>query len=66
MDGRDEAVVVTGSASGIGEAVARVLVDRGWWVVGLDRDQAGLERLAADLGPRFTPVLRRRHPAFRS
>ena len=57
MDGRDEAVVVTGSASGIGEAVARVLVDRGWWVVGLDRDRGGLERLAADLGPRFTPVL---------
>ena len=56
MDGRDEAVVVTGSASGIGEAIARVLVERGWWVVGLDRDGAGLDRLAAELGSRFAPV----------
>ena len=56
MDGRGEAVVVTGAASGIGEAIARVLVERGWWVVGLDRDGGGLERLAADLGARFAPV----------
>ena len=48
--------MVTGAASGIGEAIARVLVERGWWVVGLDRDDAGLERLAADLGRRFAPV----------
>ena len=66
MDGRNEAVVVTGSASGIGEAIARMLVERGWWVVGLDRDDAGLDRLAAELGSRFTPVVRRRHPASRS
>ncbi|GAA3692565.1 SDR family oxidoreductase [Microlunatus aurantiacus] len=56
MDGRDEAVVVTGAASGIGEAIARVLVERGWWVVGLDRDGGGLERLSVELGPRFAPV----------
>jgi len=48
--------VVTGSASGIGEGIARLLVERGWWVVGLDRDVAGLDRLAADLGRRFVPV----------
>ncbi|HYI54544.1 MAG TPA: SDR family oxidoreductase [Microlunatus sp.] len=56
MDERGEVAVVTGSASGIGEGIARLLVERGWWVVGLDRDVAGLDRLAADLGRRFVPV----------
>ena len=48
--------MVTGSANGIGEAVARLLVERGWWVVGLDRDVAALELLAAELGERFAPA----------
>jgi NAD(P)-dependent dehydrogenase (short-subunit alcohol dehydrogenase family) len=56
VDERGEVAVVTGSASGIGEGIARLLVERGWWVVGLDRDVAGLDRLAADLGRRFVPV----------
>lgn len=54
---RHEAAVVTGSANGIGEAIARVLVERDWRVVGLDRDAAGLERLAGELGPAFAPVI---------
>ncbi len=39
MSGASEpsVVVVTGSASGIGAAVARELADRGWVVAGLDR-----------------------------
>lgn len=48
--------MVTGAASGIGEAVARELVERDWHVVGLDRDAAGLQRLAGELGPAFAPV----------
>jgi NAD(P)-dependent dehydrogenase (short-subunit alcohol dehydrogenase family) len=39
--------VVTGAASGIGEAVARRLLAEGVEVVGADRDEAGLARLAA-------------------
>jgi NAD(P)-dependent dehydrogenase (short-subunit alcohol dehydrogenase family) len=38
---------VTGAASGIGEAVARRLLAEGVEVVGVDRDEAGLARLAA-------------------
>jgi NAD(P)-dependent dehydrogenase (short-subunit alcohol dehydrogenase family) len=39
--------LVTGAASGIGEAVARRLLAEGVEVVGVDRDEAGLARLAA-------------------
>jgi len=52
----DETVVVTGAANGIGEAIARLLVQRGSLVVGLDTDGGALERLADELGDRFTPV----------
>jgi len=40
--------VVTGAASGIGEAVARRLLRDGVAVVAADRDEAGLERVAAE------------------
>jgi NAD(P)-dependent dehydrogenase (short-subunit alcohol dehydrogenase family) len=56
VDARDEVAVVTGSAKGIGEAIARVLIERGWRVVGLDRDGDALELLGTELGERFTPV----------
>jgi NAD(P)-dependent dehydrogenase (short-subunit alcohol dehydrogenase family) len=52
----DETVVVTGAANGIGEAVARLLVQENSQVVGLDTDDRALTRLAAELGKRFTPV----------
>ena len=42
--------VVTGGASGLGQAVARGLVREGARVVLGDRDTAGLERTAAELG----------------
>lgn len=54
---RHQAAVVTGAASGIGEAVARLLIERGWQVVGLDRDAPGLQRLSAELGPAFAAVV---------
>ena len=48
--------VVTGAGSGIGEATVRLLVSEGQRVVGVDWAQAGLDRLAAELGDAFLPV----------
>ena len=46
-------VVVTGCSSGIGEATAHILRDRGWKVIPTARKAEDLERLRAD---GFTPV----------
>lgn len=43
-------VAVTGAASGIGAATARLLMARGWRVACLDRDIEGAERTAGDHG----------------
>ena len=40
---------ITGGASGIGRGTAKRLLDEGWTVVALDRDQAGLEALRREL-----------------
>lgn len=42
--------VVSGAAGGIGSAIVRLLVAQGAQVHALDRDRAGLARLAADIG----------------
>ena len=42
--------VVTGAASGLGRAIAETLVGREWGVVGLDIDEGGIERAAAETG----------------
>jgi short-subunit dehydrogenase len=43
-------VIITGAASGIGCAAARLFVARGWRVGLVDRDALGLARLARELG----------------
>lgn len=53
----DRTAILTGAASGIGRALAIDLAGRGSHLALVDRDQAGLERLAGDL--------RGRHPALR-
>ena len=49
LDGR--VAIVTGAASGLGAAIARALADGGARVVLADVDRAGLDRVAADVGP---------------
>ena len=50
------AAVVTGAASGLGEATARELAKRGAKVAILDRDQERGEKVAADIGGIFCDV----------
>ena len=50
-------MVVTGAGNGIGAAIAQLLVERGWSVIGLDRDDSALTSLAGELGPDFGPVV---------
>ncbi|MBO0811470.1 MAG: SDR family NAD(P)-dependent oxidoreductase [Microlunatus sp.] len=53
---RVPAVVVTGAAKGIGEAVARLLVERNQLVIGMDRDQAGLADVGDQLSNEFVGI----------
>lgn len=48
--------VVTGAASGIGSSLATALVAEGASVIGLDIDEPGLGKKAAELGDAFVPV----------
>jgi NAD(P)-dependent dehydrogenase (short-subunit alcohol dehydrogenase family) len=50
-------VVVTGVSSGIGWGTARVLIGRGVRVFGSVRRQADADKLKAELGDLFTPLL---------
>ncbi|MDQ2068407.1 SDR family oxidoreductase [Natronospira bacteriovora] len=46
-------VLVTGAASGIGRGLCLALAARGAHVLGVDRDQAGLDSLAREIGDAF-------------
>lgn len=50
-------VVVTGASTGIGWAIAKFLVGRGYCVFGSVRKQADADRLKGELGANFTPLL---------
>jgi NAD(P)-dependent dehydrogenase (short-subunit alcohol dehydrogenase family) len=50
-------VVVTGASTGIGWATAKFLVGRGFRVFGSVRKQADADRLKAEFGANFTPLL---------
>ncbi|MGJ0507874.1 MAG: SDR family oxidoreductase [Methylocystis sp.] len=52
-----QAVVVTGASTGIGEACARLLVERGFFVFGSVRKEADAKRHAAQFGENFAPLL---------
>jgi NAD(P)-dependent dehydrogenase (short-subunit alcohol dehydrogenase family) len=50
MDAKGLAAVVTGAASGLGEATARALADAGAKVAVLDRNEEGAKAVAAEIG----------------
>jgi NAD(P)-dependent dehydrogenase (short-subunit alcohol dehydrogenase family) len=52
-----KSVVITGVSTGIGKAAAKVLADRGFHVFGSVRRAADGERLKAEIGAAFTPLL---------
>jgi len=52
-----KSVVVTGASTGIGWATAKLLLDRGFRVFGSVRKQADADRLRAEFGANFTPLL---------
>ena len=56
MDWSAVAAIVTGGASGLGEAAARGLRDAGARVAILDRDAARGEAVAAEIGAAFGAV----------
>ena len=51
------AAVVTGTSTGFGRASAALLTQRGFHVFGSVRKQRDAERLQAELGPAFTPLV---------
>ena len=50
-------VVVTGASTGIGWAIAKFLVGRGYRVFGSVRKQADADRLKGEFGANFTPLI---------
>src|SRR3954451_7195652 len=50
-------VVITGASTGIGWAIAKFLIGRGYRVFGSVRKQADAERLKGEFGANFTPLL---------
>ena len=52
-----KSIVVTGSSTGIGWGIAKVLISKGFCVFGSVRKAADGERLKTELGANFVPVL---------
>jgi len=52
-----QSVVVTGVSTGIGWGIAKVMTAKGFCVFGSVRKQADAERLKAEMGDRFTPLI---------
>jgi NAD(P)-dependent dehydrogenase (short-subunit alcohol dehydrogenase family) len=52
-----KSVAVTGVSTGIGWGIAKVMTARGFRVFGSVRKQADAERLRAELGERFSPLI---------
>lgn len=58
MTENQKSIFITGAASGMGLATARLFADKGWFVAGYDVNEAGLASLTEELGNRgFTETL---------
>jgi NAD(P)-dependent dehydrogenase (short-subunit alcohol dehydrogenase family) len=57
LEGRMKSVVVTGASTGIGWGCVKVLTAAGYRVFGSVRKQADADRLQAEFGPNFTPLI---------
>lgn len=57
MSSQKKSVVVTGASTGIGWAATRVLLGKGFQVFGSVRKVADAERLCAEFGEDFTPLV---------
>ncbi len=51
MNEKGRTIFITGAASGIGRETALLFSQRGWRIGAVDLDEAGLQKLAADIGP---------------
>ncbi|MCL4872412.1 MAG: SDR family NAD(P)-dependent oxidoreductase, partial [Anaerolineae bacterium] len=52
-----KSIVITGVSTGIGYELAKLLAGQGWQVYGSVRKQADADRIRAELGDAFTPLL---------
>ncbi|UYO50946.1 SDR family oxidoreductase [Rhodopseudomonas palustris] len=52
-----KSIVITGVSTGIGHAIARMLLDKGFRVFGSVRKHSDAERLIVELGSGFTPLV---------
>ena len=50
-------ILITGASTGIGYALSQAFIHKGYSVYGSVRKQADADRVAAELGERFHPVL---------
>ncbi len=57
MDYPNNVALVTGASSGIGEAISRELVKRGWTVIGVARSEDKLACLQKELSSSFIPMI---------
>jgi NAD(P)-dependent dehydrogenase (short-subunit alcohol dehydrogenase family) len=57
MKPRSKAIVITGVSSGIGYGLAHELIDRNYRIFGSVRKKEDAERLKAEFGERFIPLL---------
>lgn len=57
MNNKKQIALVTGASSGIGEAISRELVKRGWLVIGVARSSDKLSQIKKDLQDSFVPMV---------